>query len=370
MGKEHRKAPRTENALSIRVDRVLEDDATVEAVSFLRGCPCNCYLQRPDWPEICPPAARHGYLTLRAFDGQKLVGLGLARLSRLAPGRYLASLRRGPATATLQDLQRVLPAFAGALRRMGVCSLVFNPRWSGEAAVSTVAEIASSLGARQLPPEDQSLHSATALVDLSGGEADLLARLKPRARRQIRRAVAGGISVWPARSLQEARAFDPILSAFLDRRGLGAESIPPVDYMWKMTRERGAFLLAWQGNRPVAGHVMIEDGDRAFWLVMASIDGPDRPTAGYPLVWEALRMAQGQGFRRYDMAGAPPKHLTAGDGIPDDMVRRHQFKSAFAPVEVPLVPAWVLPLRRPDHDILFALRRRYRRWRVKRGAGT
>lgn len=370
MADDRRNVPRTETVLSVRVDRALGKAAAAEALSFLRSCPCNCYLQRPDWPEICPPAARHRYLILRVRDGQRLVGLGLARLSRLAPGRYLASLRRGPATATLEDLRSVLPAFARALRGMGGCSLVFNPRWSGDAAISAVAEIASALGARQLPFEDQSLHCATALVDLSGNEADLFARLKSRGRRQIRRALADGVSIRPAQSLEEARAFDPILSGFLSRRGLGAESIPPVDHMWRMTRDQGAFLLAWHENRPVAGNVMIEDGDRAFWLVIASIDGPSRPAAGYPLVWEALRIAQRQGFHSYDMAGAPPYHLMAGNRIPEDMVRRHQFKTAFATVEVPLVPAWVLPLRRPDHDILFALRRRYRRWRARRGVRT
>ncbi len=354
--------------LTVCIDSALEGAELSAALEFLRRCPSGSWMQRPDWPALCPPPPRHRHVVLRAFDRNGLAGLGLARLTRMAPGRYLANMRRGPVTPSIEGLRDVLSAFADALRKGGSCSFVFNPRWAGEAEVDAVGRIATGLGARRLPLAEQSLHCATALVDLSGDEAALSARIKPRARRQIRKGTTAGLRVLPAATLAEARLFAPILSAFLHRRGLGSESIPPVERMWDMTREKGAFLLGRLQDRVVAGHVVIDDGDRAFWLAMASEEGLKDIPAGYLLVWEAMKTAQAQGFRWYDMAGAPPRHLLADREIPAGMRNRHQFKTAFAPVEVPLVPAWVLPLRRPDHDILFALRRIYRRQKTWRRA--
>lgn len=331
-----------------------------EALEFLADCPPGSYLQRPDWPRLCPPPARHSYVVLCARAGGELAGLALARLTRLGPGRRLATLRRGPVTRGIDDLLQVVPAMVRALRELGVCSLVLNPRWC-DAEAERVVSLLEGLGARVLPATEQSLHRATLVVDLPGAGAPasaLDAGLKQRGRRQIRKAEAMGLSVRPAASLDEAMLYAPILADFHARRGLSLENIPDVETQWQLTRSRGAFLLGWYDGRVICGHTVIADGPRAFWLTMASLDAdPDLPK-NYLLLHAALKAAQAQGFAQYDMAGTP-SHLLTGqaDAAAEN---RDQFKTAFGPRHVELVPAMVLAVRPAEHALLFNLRRTLR----------
>ena len=348
--------------LSVTTTPQLAAAELAEALAFNSTAASGSYLQRPDWPQLCPPPARHRYLVLRACHGQQLVGLGLARLTRLGPRSWLATLRRGPVTRTIADLAAVVPAMAQALRGLGVCSLVINPRWCDAQAAEAIA-VLKQIGAQVLPASDQSLHRATLVVDLPGGTnaaATLDASLKQRCRRQLRKAEAMGLTTRPVQSLDEAMLYEPILADFHARRGLSRENLPSVAAQWHMTQERGAFLLGWLQGRPICGHTVIADGDRAFWLTMASLEGhPDLPK-NYQLIHHALQICQRQGFASYDMAGTPSRE--AADKPDQAAENRDQFKTAFDPRYTELVPAMVLPLKPAEHAILFSLRQKWRQW--------
>ncbi|KIC23350.1 hypothetical protein GC1_15535 [Leisingera sp. ANG1] len=361
-----------ENAeIHVSLDQVPQSAASSSVEAFLQDCPPATWLQSPDFATVCPPPPRHRYLVLTAcYPDGGIAGFGVARLSWLAPGRYFASFRRGPVTRTPEALAQVLPAFAARLRREGCCSMQLNPRWSGEVEVQRVCEMLQAAGCVRLPVGAQSQHTETALVGLHGSAEDLQSRLKQRCRRQIRNAQKAGIEVRPAASLEEALQFKPLMKAFFRARGLGLESVPPVESQWQMTRNKGAFLLAWQRGKLVAGHVMIADGSRAFWLALARCEEHSSAAAGYPLVWEAMKTAQAQGFAQYDMAGAVSVPDAGGAEVSGGARNRAQFKSAFRPEAVPLVPAYVLPLRQPSHALLFNLRRACRGLRQQAGAGV
>ncbi|MFZ1468779.1 MAG: GNAT family N-acetyltransferase [Paracoccaceae bacterium] len=276
----------------------------------------------------------------------------------------LAFLRRGPVTRDVSDLDQVLPAFGRALRKAGVCSMVVNPRWSGDLADEAVHRL-SALGAVTLPRGAQSIHRATLLVDLSGGPSDLAARLKSRCRRQISKCEKMGLEVRPAASLDEAMEFSPVLQDFHRRRRLAMTNVPSVAQQWEMTRDRGVMLLGRHEGRVICGHSVIVEGDRAFWLSLASTDEPQDMPRNYSLIWAALLHAQAQGLRWYDMAGGPsrndaPKQETKGLMQDPGRIGRQQFKVAFDPVASELVPMMVIPLVRPVHAVLFSARQRYR----------
>lgn len=357
--------------IRVSLDPLTTPAARGRLTAFLEECPPATWLQSPGFTACCPPPLRHRYLMLTAYypDGG-IAGFGAARLTRLAPGRYLANFRRGPVTRTPQELLRVLPVFAARLHREGCCSMQLNPRWSGEQDVAGICEGLEAAGAVRLPATAQSQHTETALVGLHGSVEQLQSRLKQRCRRQIRKAQKAGIEVRPAASIEEAMQFEPLMQAFFRARGLSLEAVPSAASQWHMTRTRGVFLLAWQNGRLVAGHVMIADGSRAFWLVLARDEEGSGAAAGYPLVWEALKSAQAQGFAHYDMAGAAGMPGAGGAAVSRGARNRAQFKSAFSPEVVPLVPAYVLPLRRPSHALLFNLRRAYRGLRTLAGAGA
>lgn len=358
---------RAASPLHVQIEPSGQIDEGGRIARFLADCPSSGWQQTPEFTRLCPPPSRHRYVAMSARDCQGgMVGFGLARLSRLAPGRYLANFRRGPVTRSPQDLELVVEAFAVHLRAEGCCSLQLNPRWSGQGEVAEVCQLLHQLGAAQLPGSEQSQHQATALVDLSGSADQMMARLKQRCRRQIRKAEKSGIVVRAASGTQEVQAFGVLMHAFFKARGLGLDAIPPVEMQWQMTRERGAFLLAWRGDHLLGGYVVIADGNRAYWLVLARDDtkGAELPI-GYPLIWQAMLQAQEQGFAVLDLAGA-----SQVDGSKTDasVRNRDQFKSAFSPEITPLVPAFVLPLRQPDHQILFGLRQKLRGLRNRWGA--
>ncbi|MFZ1468331.1 MAG: hypothetical protein WAT09_05055, partial [Paracoccaceae bacterium] len=107
------------DGLDVRVSGRLTAAEAAEVQEFLAASPVGTYLQRPDWPDLCPPPRRHSHLCLRAYRDGRLVGWALARLSPLAFGYRLAFLRRGPVTRDVSDLDQVLPAFGRALRKAG-----------------------------------------------------------------------------------------------------------------------------------------------------------------------------------------------------------------------------------------------------------
>lgn len=352
--------------LTVLLSTSLVDKDLADVLEFLSRADCGSYLQRPDWPALCPPPARHRYVVLRAFAHNQLVGIALARLTWLGPGRFLATMRRGPVTQSIQDLAAVIRAISEKLRSIGVCTMVVNPRYTDDAALQAIA-ILQTLGAVVLPGSEQALHRATLVVDLPqapDGLALLDASLKQRCRRQIRRAESMGLTVRPVETLQEAMLYEPIMADFHARRGLSRENLPSVATQYQMTREKGVFLLGWFEGRAVCGHTVIADGNRAFWLTMASLNVNGDLPKNYLLIYTALQMVLAQGFNQYDMAGAQSRR---SDAVPDSNADtddaaqlREQFKLAFDPRHIELMPAMMLALRPVAHGVLYGLRRKLR----------
>ena len=354
------------STLTVLLSTNLADKDLADALEFLNRADCGSYLQRPDWPALCPPPARHRYVVLRAFAHNRLVGIALARLTWLGPGRFLATLRRGPVAESVDDLAAVVGAMAEKLRLIGVCTMVVNPRYSDEMALQAVT-VLQGLGAVLLPGSEQALHRATLMVDLPQGPdstAQLEASLKQRCRRQIRRAEAMGLTVRPVETLQEAMLYEPIMADFYTRRGLSRENLPSVATMFQMTQENGAFLLGWFEGRLICGHTVIADGNRAFWLTMASLNVNGDLPKNYLLIYKALQIVIAQGFTQYDMAGAQSLRSVAvpenDNGTDNAAQLREQFKLAFDPRHVELMPAMMLALRPVAHGVLYGLRRKLR----------
>lgn len=341
--------------LEARLDAKLSHEAMAAATAFVAGAPSGSHLQRPDWDRLCPPPRRHRYMALRILVGEQLVAYGNARFSGPAPGLTVASLRRGPVTATLDDLDAATPSILRTLRSAGAATVVLNPRWEDTAADDAEA-ILRRHGATRAPDAEQALHLATDLVALGRSEVDLLASFKQRARRQIRAAEARGLVVRPAASIEEARRYGALLQRFHASRGLGLESTPPIETQFAMTREKGAFLLAWRGEELIGGHTVIADRSRAFWLTLAAEDARRDLPYGYALVWAAIRAANAQGLSDYDMAGAPLDFGAVDEGAQT----RDQFKTAFAPRRVRLTPAMVFPVRPLAHAFTAVMRHQRR----------
>lgn len=343
--------------LDFSVHDTLDAAQMGEIESFVEAAPNGSYLQMPGWPAQLELPAHHSYVHLIARNkGGQIASYALARLTPLVLGYRLASIRRGPVTQSHDALSDICTGFASALRARRCATLTLNPRWHGDDKIAAVSDMLIGLGAQPMAPTQQPLHQATLLVDLSGDADQLMSRIKQRGRRQIRKAEKLGLTIRHVETLEDAKQFEPLMRKFYAERQLGMEGIPPIEKLFEMTRKRGVFVLGMLEGQIVCGHVVIADGDRAFWLVMASDDSRNNVPKTYSMAFEAMRCAQAQGFAWYDMAGTPLETQLASGEVSAGAANRNQFKTAFDPVYKPLVPMFALPLITPAHHLLFGLR--------------
>jgi len=71
--------------LEVRLDAAVTLAEAAEITAFVEQAPSGCHLQRPDWPRLCPPPARHGYRLLRCRRDGRLIATALVRGTRRAP---------------------------------------------------------------------------------------------------------------------------------------------------------------------------------------------------------------------------------------------------------------------------------------------
>ena len=334
-----------------------------KAVSaFVNAVGCASYHQDPLWADYFKVTKRHSYELAVVREGEQIVATAIIRWSKLGLGKRLAALRRGPVTESPAVLERVMPALLEALRDAGAATVIVNPRWEGDTALQA-RQVLSALGGAELPRETRELHRSTALIDLTGDPEGLPSTFKQRCRRQIKKAAKLGMTIRPANSLDDAIAYGALVDTFHNSRGLSLDNIPPVEVQYEMTRERGVFLLGYHEDRLIAGHTAIAVGQQAFWLTMSSLNVAPSLPKNYPLLAEALRICAAQGLKAYDMAGAPSAEAVATDTIPEAEKTRFDFKSAFNPNVVDLVPPMVFAVNKPAHQLLFNARQSYRRYK-------
>lgn len=173
-----------------------------------------------------------------------------------------------------------------------------------------------------LPPD-------TVLIDLNGSEDEILGRMHPKTRYNIRLALRRGVVVeegtakelpaWYAIYLETAAraCFEPMpfkhFCTMLDERAEGSAS--PVS-----TR----LLLARHEGRLLAGMLLAVARTRATYLYGSSTREHRDLMASSAMQWAAIRLAKAQGCRDYDLFGAAPRQ---GELHPLSGV--HRFKTGF-----------------------------------------
>jgi len=324
--------------------------------AFVESSAASSYLQSPQWPRIAPATKLQRFFHLTCEEDGELAVAGIARFTRLAPGRHLASFQRGPVFREPAAFERCLPELARVLREAGACTCLVNPRWEDDKAELVCGALERN-GFVALPPDSEPQYRSTGLVDLTPSEDELLAGFKRRCRRFIRSATKKGLVVRPARDEADAARFQQLFGDFAVRKGYGVDGQPSVLDQWRVVKQQGGvFLLAEIEDELVGGHVVFRESKRAFWMTLASSDRfPDIPRS-YNLLWEAMREMKRQGCTSFDMAGFPP------DEPRDEAERKRMyFKQAFEPRRVKLVPMHSLALRPLSHALLFGSRQMYRR---------
>jgi len=144
----------------------------------------------------------------------------------------------------------------------------------------------------------------TILVDLSGDEDAVLARMKQKTRYNIRLALKKGVVVYSSANLE---VFHNLMNITARRDGFAVHSLEYYRHAYELFSCTGEceLLFAEYDGRPLAALMVFARGGRAWYFYGASSDEHRDVMPSYLLQWEAMRWARSHGCRLYDLWGVP-----------------------------------------------------------------
>jgi lipid II:glycine glycyltransferase (peptidoglycan interpeptide bridge formation enzyme) len=181
----------------------------------------------------------------------------------------------------------------------------------------------------------------TAWLDLSGDEAQWLARMKQKTRYNLRLAQRRGVLVRAG-----AGADLPLLyRMYAETSVRDGFVIRSEDYylsLWRMFMDRGLAepLIAEVEGQAVAGIIPFYFSGRAWYLYGMSREAHREMMPNYLLQWEAMRRAKTRGCLQYDLWGAPDVFDES-----DPMWGVYRFKEGLGARVVRTAGAWDYPSR-------------------------
>jgi lipid II:glycine glycyltransferase (peptidoglycan interpeptide bridge formation enzyme) len=187
-------------------------------------------------------------------------------------------------------------------------------------------------------------------VDLGAEEVEILSRMKPKTRYNIRLAEKKGVNVFFA-SIELLPVFYELYCQTAGRNGFpvcGYEHFSalfsaPVNHPESPERH---FLLAMHGGRFLAGAIITVSGRTATYLFGASSNEKRNLMASYAIQWAAIRLARAKGCLVYDMGAVAP----APD--PDHpFYGMYRFKTGFGGQVIHRSGSWDYPLHERKYEI-------------------
>jgi len=144
----------------------------------------------------------------------------------------------------------------------------------------------------------------TILVDLSGGEDQVLARMKQKTRYNIRLAQKRGVIAQPSQDLE---TFFRLVETTGERDGFGVHSLEYYQKTYQIFHPRGEceLILAEYKGTCLAGVLIFARGPRAWYFYGASSNEQRELMPAYLVQWEAIRWAIQRGCLSYDLWGVP-----------------------------------------------------------------
>jgi lipid II:glycine glycyltransferase (peptidoglycan interpeptide bridge formation enzyme) len=150
----------------------------------------------------------------------------------------------------------------------------------------------------------------TVLIDISGREDGILARMKQKTRYNIRLAEKKGVAV---RAWNDLAAFHQMMLLTGGRDGFGVHSLEYYRRAYELMHPKNMceILLAEYEGKPLAALFVARNGGRAYYLYGASTDEERNRMPTYLLQWEAMKWAKARGCEEYDLWGVPDEDEAA-----------------------------------------------------------
>lgn len=188
---------------------------------------------------------------------------------------------------------------------------------------------------------DQVQFRNTVWLDLTGEEADWLARMKQKARYNLRLAQRKGVQVRSG-SLDDLNTLYHMYAETSVRDGFVIRNEEYYLTVWRSFMERGMAepLIAEVDGEPIAGIFLFYFAGRAWYLYGMSRQAHREKMPNYLLQWEAMRHARAHGCTQYDLWGAPDVFDES-----DSMWGVFRFKEGLGGQVMRTAGAWDYPAR-------------------------
>lgn len=269
---------------------------------FLNSLPDAHLLQTSGWGLLKESFGWEAkYVIAQPQVSRKLGALILFR--RLPFGLRIGYIPKGPVGSQSMDpadtstyWEELLRSLDEICRRMNTVFLILEPDYSR--AMLPLPPVGFQPGIQTIQPP------RTILVDLTGGEDAVLARMKQKTRYNIRLSQKKGVIARPSQDLD---AFYRLVLTTGERDGFGVHS--PIYYQkaYQIFHSQGQceLFLAELDGEPLAGLMVFAHGRRAWYFYGASADKQRDLMPTYLVQWEAMRWAIKQGCQEYDLWGVP-----------------------------------------------------------------
>lgn len=147
----------------------------------------------------------------------------------------------------------------------------------------------------------------TIMLDIKDSEEDILARMKPKCRYNIRLAEKKGVTVRP---WDDIFAFQEMMTVTGGRDGFGVHSKEYYQRAYDLFHPKGTceMLVAEYDGKPLASLMVFANGNRAWYVYGASNNEERNRMPTYLLQWEAIRWAKARGCEEYDLWGIPDEN--------------------------------------------------------------
>ncbi len=147
----------------------------------------------------------------------------------------------------------------------------------------------------------------TIVIPIIESEDQILARMKPKCRYNIRLAEKKGITV---RTWDDISAFHEMMTVTGGRDNFGVHSKEYYQRAYELFHPTGTceLLVAEFEGKPLASLMVFADATRAWYVYGASNDQERNRMPTYLLQWEAIRWAKARGCEEYDLWGVPDEN--------------------------------------------------------------
>lgn len=280
------------------------------------------------------------------------------------PLRVAVQDERGPIAAGVQILLRRLPFHLGTLAYAPYGPLVdWDDETQVNALLSAVDAAAKRRGAAFLKiepgfmleadptrygfrPSPQTVQPPrTYVIDISGDEEAILARMNQGTRRNIRKSATHEVEVREG-TRADVVSFNALLheTGARDAFGVHAPEYYERAYDLFVPRGQAALFLASYAGQDLAGVMVFALGKWAWYLYGASSDRERQRMASYGVQWAGIRWAKAQGATLYDMVGVPdaePDRLEAQfEARSDGLWGVYRFKRGWGGQVIRSIGAW------------------------------